>query len=180
MKTKSITQKTGLTRQGVNFKRRRGESDADIMAGQGTADASGETLASAQLRKEKALADLRELEVAQKSGALIALDQAVLAGSAMAQMTRQRMMTIPGTLAGVLGATTDEREIRTILDAEISRQLEHLSNDFLSAADEGIADGRSSQGALEDDETHEAKPSTPKPKTKPQPATGGKHEVRPA
>ncbi len=176
MRTKSITKKTGLTRQGVNFKRRRGESDAEIIAGHGTSDASGETLASAQLRKEKALADLRELEVAQKSGSLVSLDHAVLAGAAMAQMTRQRMSTIPGALAGVLGATTDEREIRTILDAEISRQLEHLSNDFLSAADEGIADGRSPQGAPEDDETHDAKPITPKPKSKPQPATGGPHK----
>ena len=137
----SVAKKAALTRAGVKYKRDRGETDAEIIAGQGKSDASGETLASAQLRKEKALADLRELEVAQKSGALVPLDQAVLAGANMAQLTRQRMMTIPNTLAAICAASTDEREVKDIIDAEILKQLQHLSNDFLAAIDEDVPGG---------------------------------------
>lgn len=140
-KQPSVAKKAGLTRAGVKYKRDRGETDAEIIAGQGKSDASGETLASAQLRKEKALADLRELEVAQKSGALVPLDQAILAGANMAQMTRQRMMTIPNTLAAICAASTDEREVKDIIDAEILKQLQHLSNDFLAAIDEDVSGG---------------------------------------
>lgn len=149
-KTQEVANKSGLTPQGVNLKRRRGETDAEIIAGTGKADASGETLASAQLRKEKALADLRELEVAQKSGALIPLDHAVLAGANMAQMTRQRMMTIPNTLAALCAASTDEREVKDILDAEISKQLQHLSNEFLAAVDQDLPGGGASGSSSEE------------------------------
>lgn len=131
----SITKKTGLTRAGVKYKRDRGETDEEILSGKGRKAKDGETLIDAQLRKEKALADLRELEVSQKRGELIELQAAILAGAAMAQLTRQRMMTIPNTVAALCAATTDEREVKAIIEAEIVRQLQHLSNDFLSNTD---------------------------------------------
>ena len=134
-KPTDVAKKIGITPAGVQYKRDRGLTDEEIISGEGKRGANGETLAAAQLRKEQALADLRELEVQQKRGELIELKTAVLAGASMAQMTRQRMMTIPNALAGLLASTTDEREIKRLLDSEITKQLEHLSNDFLSLED---------------------------------------------
>ena len=51
------------------------------------------------------------------------------------------MMTIPNTLAAICAASTDEREVKDIIDAEILKQLQHLSNDFLAAIDEDVPGG---------------------------------------
>jgi phage terminase Nu1 subunit (DNA packaging protein) len=148
LKTPSIAKKTGLTRAGVKYKRDRGETDEEILSGKGRKSKDGETLIDAQLRKEKALADLRELEVAQKRGELIERKIAELAGANIAQMTRQRLQTVPAAVASVCAASTDENEVKRIIDAEITKQLEHLAEDFLTSAD--LSGGSASDSTTEE------------------------------
>ena len=131
-KATDVAKKSGLTPAGVQYKRDRGETDEEILAGHGKRGDDGESLAAAQLRKEKAIADRREIEVAQLRGDLVERKAVELAGASMAQMTRQRVMTIPNTLAPQLRSMTDEIEIRECLRAECVRQLQHISNDFLA------------------------------------------------
>ena len=110
---------------------------------------SEEILPEAILRKESALADLRQLEVAEKQGELIPLSDASRQFALMAQLTRQKMGAIPNALCDQLAAYTDPGEVRAFLIREIDLRLVHLANDFSAAARELVDGGEEGDSASE-------------------------------
>lgn len=140
-KTAAVAKKSGLTRQGVHYKRKRGETDEEIISGQGKSDPYGETLAAAQLRKEKALADLRELEYRQKSGELIPVIEMQNAWSVLVRVTRNNLTAMPASVADQLAAITDPVEVRQFLTVELDRRLGELADEFQHTAIRALDDG---------------------------------------
>lgn len=84
----------------------------------------------ARRRKEVALAELREMEVAEKSGKLY---QAAAVRSAVVGMNaaiREAVLRIPDKLAPTVAATSDPREARKLLMAECKAILRNLSDEI--------------------------------------------------
>ena len=84
----------------------------------------------ARRRKEVALAQLREMEVAEKSGKLY---QAEAVRSAVVEMNaaiREAVLRIPDKLAPTVAATSDPREARKLLMAECKAILRNLSDEI--------------------------------------------------
>ena len=134
-----IAKKAKLTVPGVRYKRQRGWSDDEIIAGvQAT---KNETLIDAQLRKESALANLRELEYAQKQGDLIPVRDALNAWSVLVQLVRTKIGGMANACADQLAAITDPTEVRMFLMRETDDRLSHLANDFRQAAIDSLDGG---------------------------------------
>lgn len=127
-----IAKKAGLTVPGVRYKRERGWTDEEILAGERVVE--GESLVQAQLRKETALADLRQLEVDEKRGELIPLAEATASWVALVQLTRAKMTAIPNAICDQLAASTDAGEIRLFLMREIDERLTQLAEEFQETA----------------------------------------------
>jgi phage terminase Nu1 subunit (DNA packaging protein) len=87
---------------------------------------STETWSEAQLRKERALADLRELELAEKQGRLIDAELAAQFLSNASRTVTNQIMAIPDKLAPLIAAVTDIRECRDLMLKEIKRALDNL------------------------------------------------------
>lgn len=87
---------------------------------------SGESYAEAQRRKEVALADLRELELAQKSGQLVEVTTAALYLANATKAVQNQLLSIPDKTAPLLAAVTDVRECRDLVLKEIREALELL------------------------------------------------------
>lgn len=87
-----------------------------------------EDIASVLLRKETALANLRELEEAQQRGKLIPIDEFRPRLFAAGQTVTSGMLAIPDRLAQKLAAITDHRQIRQILDEEVRIVLNTLEH----------------------------------------------------
>ena len=84
------------------------------------------TADEAHRRKETALAELRELELAEKRGEVIPLDDIEDALAARESNMRARLLAIPTTVAMLLeGMTADERR-KVIADA-VAEALEELA-----------------------------------------------------
>lgn len=126
-----IAKKAGLTVPGVRYKRERGWSDEEIIAG--VRETEGESLADAQLRKESALANLRELEFQQKQGDVIPLALAAAAWAQLCQLVRTKLSGLPNALCDQLAAMTDPTEVRLFLIRETDRCAAQLADDFLDA-----------------------------------------------
>ena len=139
MKDSEIAAKSGLTVPGVRWKRQKGWTDEEIISGQRAVE--GETLVAAQLRKEIALADTREIERDEKQGTLIPLAEAQRAWSMLIQTTRTKFTALPTALAAQLAAYTDAGEIRELLTKDIDRRLEQLAEEFQQAARGALDDG---------------------------------------
>jgi hypothetical protein len=91
---------------------------------------STETYAEAQRRKEVALADLRELELAQKSGDVIAVSYAAGYLAEASKAVTNQLLALPDKLAPLLAASTDIRECRDLVLREIRDLLTNLPEKF--------------------------------------------------
>ncbi len=140
VKTSDLAKKSGLTPQGVNLKRRRGQTDEEIEKGEG-AKVGGESLAAAQTRKEIALADTRELERDIRLGELIPLATAQKGWALLVQLVRTEMLAMPNSLASQLAAYTDPVEIRVLLTKDIDARLNSLAEEFQSTASRAMGNG---------------------------------------
>ena len=139
MKDSDIAKKSGLTVPGVRFKRSKGWSDEEIIAGERVVE--GENLVGAQLRKEIALADTREIERDQKLGELVSLAESKRAWAMLIQVTRTKFCAMPNAVAAQVAAMIDAGEIRAFLTREVDRRLEQLAEDFQQAARVALDDG---------------------------------------
>lgn len=83
-------------------------------------------IAEARLRKEIALASLRELEVQQKRGELIPITQSDANADLAARVVRDTFLALPDRVAALL-LGQDERQIAMILRAEIRLALERVA-----------------------------------------------------
>lgn len=75
-------------------------------------------------RKEKAIAELKELEVAQKRGELLEKAKVVKTVFQVGRQVRDIFLAIPRRLAGTLAVETDQRTIQVLLEQEIENALQ--------------------------------------------------------
>jgi hypothetical protein len=96
--------------------------------------ASGEeTYSAAQCRKERAIADLRELELSIKRGDLVNIGEMNAWVSGMILRAREILTRIGPELRDRLAKETDPNHIQELIDAEVARALVQLSQ-FRAAA----------------------------------------------
>lgn len=145
MTDSEIAKKSGLTVPGVRHRRQRGWTDEEIVAG--VRKTETESLADAQLRKESALANLRELEFQQKQGEVIPVALASAAWAQLCQMVRQKLSALPNALCDQLAAMTDPTEVRLFLIRESDRCAAQLADDFLDAGAAALGIGSESDAA---------------------------------
>lgn len=87
------------------------------------------SMQAARLRKELALAQLRELELRQKSGELIEVESVRRMWFERGRTVRDLLLGLPPRLAASLAAESDQAAVRVLLDREIRAALEALSGD---------------------------------------------------
>ena len=85
-----------------------------------------QTISAAQLRKETALAGLRELELARKTGALVEKSKVEAQAFRTGRKVRNSLLGLPDRLAGVLASESDQRKTHALLTKEIHQTLEAL------------------------------------------------------
>ena len=86
------------------------------------------TLAAAQIRKENALAELRELELGRKKGELIERVKVEADAFRIGRTVRDALLALPDRLSGVLAAESSQQKIHALLTKEFRQCLEALSN----------------------------------------------------
>lgn len=77
-------------------------------------------------RKERAQAEMAEMDVAQRRGTLMEADRVRSAAVAAVTTLRSRLELLPDQLAPQLAATSDEQRVRAHLAAEIETALAEL------------------------------------------------------
>ena len=88
----------------------------------------------ARRRKELALAEIREMEAAEKAGRLIAADQVEAAWADIRAKIKRAVLRIPVNCAAKVAAVSDAREARGVLMAECEVILKELSDDIRAGA----------------------------------------------
>jgi phage terminase Nu1 subunit (DNA packaging protein) len=116
--------------------------DAVMAAGEGAAQSKAEqgrqaapatpepTYIDWKERKEKAQAEMAEMEVAKMRGQLLEYDAVRLLASSAATTLRTRLEMLPDQLAPVLAATSDEQQVRARLAVEIEGALADLAHEL--------------------------------------------------
>jgi hypothetical protein len=97
----------------------------DLGGESGSSTASG--YARARAAREIAQAQLARLELEQKRGTLVEASQVRLAAFNCARKARDQLLAIPERVAVVLAAATDAGEVSRILELEVERICEELS-----------------------------------------------------
>ena len=103
------------------------EAKGSAQGKQGSKPRPDETYAEAQARKETALASLRELQLAERRGALIQRETVESEWTSVCTTIRDAMLSLPSKLASRLAAMTDELEITKYLRTEIRAELTRAS-----------------------------------------------------
>ena len=88
----------------------------------------------ARRRKELALAEIREMEAAEKAGRMIAVDQVDAAWSDIRAKIKRAVLRIPVNCAAKVAAISDPREVRAVLASECEAILKELSNEIRAGA----------------------------------------------
>lgn len=92
-----------------------------------TLDGDKVTLSEAKRRKELALAQKAELDVAVQRGQLVKIEDLMLEFSDALTKVRASLISMPARLAGDLSHRSDT-EVSKLLESDITTTLEHLSN----------------------------------------------------
>lgn len=95
--------------------------------GMGAADDGGETFSNARVRKERAAADLLELERAELTGRLVDAEEVRRAAFALARAAQDSLMSIPDRVSAILAAEDNPGRTHDILTLEISRVCDSLA-----------------------------------------------------
>lgn len=91
---------------------------------------TGESFAEGQRRKESALANLRELEFAEKAGKLIPADEARAAWFTATRMVRDRLLGLPSQWALEVAALSEPRDVQALTDKKLRAVLASLAEDI--------------------------------------------------
>ncbi|MBS0364915.1 MAG: hypothetical protein JSR67_03715 [Proteobacteria bacterium] len=86
------------------------------------------TLSDSIARKERALADLRELELQQKSAELVEISAVRRSVLAAVGGARDMLLGLADRLAPVLVGRTDEREVHDLLTDEMRRACDEVAS----------------------------------------------------
>jgi len=97
-------------------------------------EAGPEDFFASRARKERALADLRQMEAAQKRGDLLPTADVEAAWSEMVISARAILLGLPARLAQKMALETDRVNVEEILRDEIYRALSELSTHELDAS----------------------------------------------
>lgn len=135
MKTvRQMAKEAGVSPNLVSRKRAQGKSDEQILA---EAEARrlrsvqspprDETFAEAQRRKESALADLRELELAEKRRELLNASEISTAVHELIATAKSRLLLIGDELGDRLAAESNPVRCRELVTDEVRRALSELS-----------------------------------------------------
>jgi hypothetical protein len=132
MTKREIAKQSGLSRPTIDKRLKKGETVEQILTTEPTpaptrAAKKSETFIDAQTRKERALADLRELELAVKSGDLapVAEVNAWVAGQIL--RARDILVRIAPELRDRLAQETNPNRVQELIDAEVNRALTALA-----------------------------------------------------
>ena len=101
----------------------------------------GETLAAAQLRKESALADLRQMEAARLRGELLPAEDVRRADEAIYAALRDRLRSIPMSLAPLLVEAAHkpnaEQGVHALMLSSIDEALTEIASAEIVADNDG-------------------------------------------
>lgn len=82
---------------------------------------------AATLRKIVAEAGIKELQLAQKRGQVVAISDVQSTLEQHNTIVKQRLLSIPGKLTPRLAATSDKRKVKTLLEDELVAALSELA-----------------------------------------------------
>ena len=129
-----LARKTGLTRPTIDNRLAKGETEDDLLAAVPKAQPAKskkkkaeETFIDAQRRKEIALANLREQELAIKAGELAPISEINNHVAGMILRSRDILLRIGPELRDRLAQESDAITIQKMIDAEVFRALAALS-----------------------------------------------------
>lgn len=134
MTERDLAGQAGIAPSLVNRKRRQGKSDEQIREEAARRKMTAkpakksETYAQAQARKEQALADLRELELAEKEFRLIDRAGVESQAFATARTVRDSMLAIPDRISSLLAAENSAPKVHEALTQEIRKALAVVAN----------------------------------------------------
>lgn len=117
------------------------ESKASIARSNGAPERAAvvpQEFGDARSRREHIEAELKQIELDEKRGALLRTAEVVAAVTAAATTLRSRLESFPDVLAPQLAAIADEQQIRAMLADEVELVLADLSGRF-SALGRGAA-----------------------------------------
>lgn len=97
---------------------------------------AGDSLAEATRRKENALARLRELELAEREGKLVSIDDIEMVWSKLIATCRARLLALPSRVATELAAETSAQRCQEIVRRELYDALAELSQSDFKAFDD--------------------------------------------
>ena len=93
-------------------------------------EAGSITLNEARIRKEVALAGLRELQLKERSGELVLRSVVDQKWFALAHAARDRMQNIPARVSGPCASLRDQEAVFQLLTKEIDEALEDFSHGY--------------------------------------------------
>lgn len=94
----------------------------------------GETLAQANRRKEIALANLREIDEAERRAELVDVGKMEQAWSGVGQTIRDALLGLPDKMTPTLAALTDKKQIRSYLMESLRQALTALPDEIRKRA----------------------------------------------
>lgn len=137
---RKLAKKAGVSPGLVTRKKTQGKSDAQIIeeaaarkGKRAKQPRKSESYAEAQARKEKALADLRELELREKQQELISAADAAKAWSGMITSAKDTLMAIGDEICDLLAPETNPIRCRELVNDKVREALTKLSG-YPSAA----------------------------------------------
>lgn len=105
----------------------KGASPAEPEAERGSKSTEGESFFAARERKERALADIHEMEAAKMRKALIDAGDAERAWGGMIAAARSQLLALPANLAQKMAMESDQITCEEILKDAVCRALTELS-----------------------------------------------------
>jgi hypothetical protein len=154
----SIARAAGISQQAVS-KNPHLKHAADGSIDAGASIEALEKIEDAQARKERALADLRELELAERRGELVSLAEVNEQAFSTARSVRDAMLAIPDRTAAILAAESDPVKLHNALTVEIRKALGTTSTELSDLVRSGIDAGSTAPGVGVGGQTPETPPA---------------------
>lgn len=126
---KDFAEKSGITQQAVSDNKKIAKSEDGSVDVRRTTD-----IHDAVLRKERAIANLRELEYKRLSGDLVEIALVEKYFATSTKLVTDQLLSFPEKVSPMLAALTDVRQIRDLLAQEIRQILTNLPKDIKAIA----------------------------------------------
>jgi hypothetical protein len=132
---RELASSIGVNRSLVGRKRRQGKTDDQIAEDaenrrakpHPNSDEKDETYYAAQARKESALADLRELELAEKRAELVSIHEVGRIWGGLITAAKTRLIGIGSKLGPILAIETDAAACQSLIDAAVREAMGEIA-----------------------------------------------------